>query len=145
MDTRDTPLAIDAERSIPPDELTVKATRSGGAGGQHVNTSSTRVEITWSPRTSRILTEAERERVTQRLASRLDAEGVLRVVASDTRSQRQNRDLAERRLAALVRQALVVPKVRRKTRPSKGAKEARLDAKRRESQKKARRRSKEWD
>lgn len=145
MPPSDSPLWLDATRVIPADEVEVRASRAGGAGGQHVNTSSTRVEVAWRPGVSRILSEAERARIAQRLASRLDTEGVLRVVASDTRSQRQNRELAESRLAALVRQALVVPKVRRKTKPTRGSKEARLDAKRRESKKKAQRRSKDWD
>lgn len=145
MPPSDSPLWLDATRVIPADEVEVRASRAGGAGGQHVNTSSTRVEVAWRPGVSRILSEAERARIAQRLASRLDTEGVLRVVASDTRSQRQNRELAESRLAALVRQALVIPKVRRKTKPTRGSKEARLDAKRRESKKKAQRRSKDWD
>lgn len=136
---------IDATRAIPEDELEVRASRAGGAGGQHVNTSSTRVEVAWVPGSSRVLSDGERARVAAKLASRLDTAGVLRVVASDTRSQRQNRELAEGRLAALVRQALIVPKVRRKTKPSRGAKQARLDDKKKESNKKAQRRSRDWD
>lgn len=136
---------IDASRAIPREELSVKATRSGGAGGQHVNTSSTRIEISWRPATSRVLTEEERVRVAHRLASRLDGEGALRVVASDTRSQAQNRALAEERLAALVRKALVVPRKRKRTKPSRAAKRARLDAKKRHSDKKRERRSGRWD
>jgi ribosome-associated protein len=136
---------IDESRAIPREELSVKATRSGGAGGQHVNTSSTRIEISWRPATSRVLTEEERVRVAHRLASRLDGEGALRVVASDTRSQAQNRALAEERLAALVRKALVVPRKRKPTKPSRAAKRARLDAKKRHSDKKRERRSGRWD
>lgn len=145
MPPSDSPLRLDPSRVIPADEVDVRASRAGGAGGQHVNTSSTRVEVAWRPGLSRVLSDAEKARVAARLASRLDTDGVLRVVASDTRSQRQNRELAESRLAALVRQALVVPKVRKQTKPTRGSKEARLDAKRRESSKKAQRRSKDWD
>lgn len=141
----DDELMIDASRAIPRDELAVKATRSGGAGGQHVNTSSTRVEVTWRPALSRVLTDQERLRVAHRLASRLDSEGALRVVASDTRSQTQNRTLAEERLAALVRKALIVPRKRKATKPSRAAKRARLDAKKRHSDKKKGRRSERWD
>lgn len=141
----DDELMIDASRAIPRDELAVKATRSGGAGGQHVNTSSTRIEVTWRPALSRVLTDQERLRVAHRLASRLDSEGVLRVVASDTRSQTQNRALAEERLAALVRKALIVPRKRKATKPSRAAKRARLDAKKRHSDKKKGRRSERWD
>jgi ribosome-associated protein len=120
-----------------------RASRSGGAGGQHVNTSSTRVEIVWNVAASRALTDAQRERVMQKLSSRLDGERNLRVVASDRRSQRQNREAAEDRMADLVRQALVVPKKRRPTKPGRAAKQARLDSKRRLSEKKRERRWRE--
>ena len=125
---------------IPRDELVARATRAGGAGGQHVNTSSTRIELLWNVATSRALTDEQRERVRQKLTSRLDAEGNVRVVASDRRSQLQNRESAESRLADLVRAALVVPKKRRPTKPSRAAKQARLDAKKRLSDKKRERR-----
>lgn len=125
---------------IPRDELVARATRAGGAGGQHVNTSSTRIELLWDVGASRALTDEQRERVRQKLVSRLDAEGNVRVVASDRRSQRQNRESAEARLADLVRLALVVPKKRRLTKPSRAAKQARLDEKKRVSEKKRERR-----
>lgn len=138
-------LALDKVRRIPRDELIVRASRAGGAGGQHVNTSSTRIEVVWNPSRSRILDDDERARVTSKLASRLDAEGNLRVVASDTRSQRQNRELAEGRLAGLVRRALVVPRKRKATRPSRAVKERRLDEKKRDSSKKRERRARDWE
>jgi len=125
---------------IPRDELVARATRAGGAGGQHVNTSSTRIELLWQVGASRALTDEQRERVRQKLSSRLDADGNVRVVASDRRSQRQNRESAEARLAELVRAALIVRKKRRPTKPSRAAKQARLDAKKRVSQKKRERR-----
>jgi ribosome-associated protein len=127
---------------IPPDELTVRATRAGGPGGQHVNTSSTRIEVVWNIDRSAALTEAERARLREKLASRIDAEGNLRVVAADSRSQKRNRDLAEARLAEIVRRALVVPKRRRPTRPTKSSVEARLNEKRRRSSTKQDRRRK---
>ena len=129
---------------IPRHELVVRATRAGGPGGQHVNTSSTRVEITWNPGRSAALGEEQRARVVERLAARLDGEGNVRVVARDTRSQRQNREAAEARLADLVRRALAVQKKRRPTKPSRAAKAARLDDKRKQSEKK-RGRKKDWD
>lgn len=138
-------LRIDATRSIPRDELVIRATRSGGPGGQHVNTSSTRVELEWRPQGSRILTDEERERIVAKLASRIDGEGVLRIVVSDTRSQARNRGLAEERLGAMVREALVVPKRRKATRPTQAARRARLEAKKRRSDTKARRRSRDWE
>jgi|SRR5687768_8534008 len=125
---------------IPRDELVARASRAGGAGGQHVNTSSTRIELMWNVSTSRALTDEQRERVRQKLISRLDSEGNVRVVASDRRSQLQNRQSAESRLAELVRAALVVPKKRRPTKPGRAAKQARLDAKKRVSDKKRERR-----
>ena len=128
---------------IPLDELVARASRSGGAGGQHVNTSSTRVELVWNVAASRALTDEQRERVMQKLSSRLDGDRNLRVVASDRRSQRQNRESAEERMADLVRKALVVPKKRRPTKPSRAAKQARLDSKRRISEKKRERRWRE--
>lgn len=121
---------------IPWRELDVRASRSGGPGGQHVNTSSTRVEIVWNARATSALDAAQRARVAAALASRLDSAGALRVVASETRSQRQNRALAEERLAALVRHALVVKKTRKRTRPTRSSVEKRLSGKRRQAGKK---------
>jgi len=125
---------------IPRAELVVRATRSGGPGGQHVNTSSTRIELLWNPTTSGALTDAQRARLTAKLAARLDAEGFVRVVSSESRSQRQNREAAEARLAEQVRKALVVPKKRIPTKPSRAAKERRLEAKRKRGEKKRDRR-----
>ena len=139
------PLSIDESREIPRDELTVRASRSGGAGGQHVNTSSTRIEVEWTPATSRVLTEEERARVLERLASRIDSRGVLRVVASDSRSQAQNRELAETRLAALVKRALAVQRPRKATRPTRASKEQRLADKRRAGSKKRERGTRDWE
>ncbi|HTK49391.1 MAG TPA: alternative ribosome rescue aminoacyl-tRNA hydrolase ArfB [Gemmatimonadaceae bacterium] len=126
--------------AIPRAELEVRATRAGGAGGQHVNTSSTRIELLWNPGRSAALGEEERALVAERLASRIDGKGWLRVVSSARRSQEQNREAAEQRLAELVRGALAVRKRRRATKPSRAAKEARLAEKRRRGETKRRRR-----
>lgn len=126
-------LSVNTRVAIPAHELTVRASRAGGPGGQHVNTSSTRVEVVWNLRRSGALSEEQRTRLEAKLASRLDSSGALRVVAADTRSQAQNRALALNRLAEVVRAALVVPKPRRKTKPTRGAKEARLETKKRRS------------
>jgi ribosome-associated protein len=80
-----------------------------------------------------------------KLGARLDAEGNVRVVASDRRSQLQNRDAAEQRLAAVVRQALIVPKKRRPTRPTASSREQRLADKRRRGNRKRDRRHKDYD
>lgn len=139
--TDDGRLRVNARVAIPAQELEIRATRAGGPGGQHVNTSSTRVEVTWRAATSTALDAEARERLLLRLASRLDSSGTLRVVAADTRSQSQNRALALERLAGMVRQALVVPKVRRATKPSHASKVRRLDTKKRRS---AQKRDRRW-
>ena len=105
-----------------------------------MNTSSTRIELLWNPAASRAPSREQRDRLLEKLAARLDAEGNVRVVASAYRSQLRNREDAERRLADLVRRALQVPKPRKKTRPGKAAVEARLRSKKLASEKKARRR-----
>ena len=133
-------LRVNAHVAIPRHELEVRASRAGGPGGQHVNTSSTRVEVTWRPATSVALTEAQRARVVAKLGARLDSTGAMRVVAADTRSQLQNRERAERRLAEVVRGALVVPKARRATKPTRSSKERRLVTKKKHSDRKRERR-----
>jgi ribosome-associated protein len=126
---------------IPRVELSYRASRAGGPGGQHVNTSSTRIELIWDLPNSRAVTDDERARIRTRLASRLDADGSVRVVASNRRSQQQNRQEAELRLASLVRHALHIPKARRATKPTKASKERRLSDKKRQGEKKRDRRS----
>jgi ribosome-associated protein len=134
-------LDIGASRPLPPSELEFRATRSGGPGGQHVNTSSTRVELVFDLAGSPTLTEAERTRAQRRLGSRLDGEGRLRVVAQDERSQHRNRQLAVERFCTLMREALAPPPPpRRPTRPTKAATQERLDAKRRDAARKRLRR-----
>lgn len=126
----DRDLVVTPSLTIPARELVVRASRAGGPGGQHVNTSSTRVEVTWSVTRSASLTPDQRERLLARLATRLDGTGELRVVSSATRSQLQNREAARRRLATLVRDALRVRRARRKTKPTRASKERRLTEKR---------------
>lgn len=133
-------LRVNGRVTLARDELDARATRSSGPGGQHVNRSATRVELLWRPSTSRSLGEADRARVVERLASRVDAAGFVRVVASEFRSQRQNRDAAEQRLAKLVRAALVVPKRRVPTRTPRVAVERRLAEKKLRSERKRLRR-----
>ena len=126
--------------AIPRAELQYRATRAGGPGGQHVNTSSTRIELLWDIDNSRAVDDVQRARIRTRLAARLDSEGMVRVVASDRRSQQQNRDAADERLASLVRHALHVPKKRKATKPTRAAKEKRLTEKKKHSDKKKQRR-----
>jgi ribosome-associated protein len=133
-------LEVSAALTIPRHELEARASRAGGAGGQHVNTSSTRVELAWNIEASRALSEAQREQLRSALRSRLTADGTLRVVASERRSQAQNREAAEQRLAGVVRRALVVPRKRRPTKPTRASVERRLNEKRRRSERNRRRR-----
>lgn len=132
-------LEIDEALRIPRAELTYRATRSGGPGGQHVNTSSTRVELTWDLAGSPSLTDEQRNRLLTRLAHRLDSAGVLRLTASRSRSQFRNREEVTERFRTLVAEGLKEPKRRRPTRPTRASKEARLRAKRRRSEIKRRR------
>ncbi len=131
--------------SIPRGELDVRVSRSSGAGGQHVNKTSSRVEIFWNIRGSKAPTEDQRARLLDRLASRLTTDGSVRIVASEMRSQTRNRDLAEEKLTDLVRNALVIPRKRRPTRPTKASKEARLEGKKRRSHTKRERQKKSFD
>ncbi len=134
-------LNVTPDVAIPRHELQYRASRAGGPGGQHVNTSSTRIELLWDLPHSIALTDEQRERVRMKLAARLDSDGMVRVVASDRRSQGQNKQAADARLATLVQRALHVPKKRRATKPSRAAKERRLTEKKHRSDKKRTRRS----
>lgn len=116
--------------TIPRAELTYRATRAGGPGGQHVNTSSTRVELTWDVGRSQSLDEEQRERVLARLSRRIDSSGVLRMTDATTRSQHRNRERVTERFAEVVAGAFVERKKRKPTKPPRASKESRLEEKR---------------
>ncbi len=122
-------IRVSARLLIPWSELTFRASRAGGPGGQHVNTSSTRIEVAWNVAESTALDESQRARLRQRLDTRLSASGILRLVASNRRSQLQNREEVIARLQQVVAAALVIPRRRIATKPTRGSKESRLDAK----------------
>jgi ribosome-associated protein len=126
----DSHLEITPELRLPLVELEYRASRSGGPGGQHVNTSSTRVEVWWDVASSPSLSEDQRSRLLARLAPRLDTSGRLRLVSSGSRSQLRNREEVTARLQEVLAAALHVPRKRKRTRPSRAAKAARLEAKR---------------
>ncbi|MCP4810313.1 MAG: aminoacyl-tRNA hydrolase [Proteobacteria bacterium] len=134
-------LRINAAITIPGAELTVSTSRAGGAGGQHVNTTDSRVQLTWCVRTSTVLSTGQRYRLKHNLGSRLTADGRLQVAAQDERSQHRNREIARERLAQIVRDGLKVPKHRKKTKPSRAAKKRRVDAKKRRGKTKAMRKA----
>ncbi len=126
-------IVINPALVIPASELSYRASRSGGPGGQHVNTSSTRIELVWNVAGSLSLSGDQRQRLLTRLATRLDSSGGLRLVSSGTRSQLQNREEVTERFRLLIGKALIVPKKRKKTRPSRAAKERRLQSKKHRS------------
>ena len=115
---------------IPRGELSFRASRAGGPGGQHVNTSSTRIELWWHLPSSAALTEGQRALLAERLAHRLDSEGWLRLVEAGSRSQLRNRESVTARFVALLRQAVRPRKLRKPTRIPPGEKRKRLEAKR---------------
>lgn len=125
----DADLPVRASLVLPGRELHWRFSRASGPGGQGVNTTDSRVELSFDLASSPSVPDELRARAMRRLASRLVA-GVLTVVASEQRSQLQNRETARTRLAATLRAAMEPdPPVRRRTRPSAGAKRRRLDAK----------------
>ena len=137
----DNRLEISPELRIPLAELEYRASRSGGPGGQHVNTSSTRVEVWWDVTGSPSLTPEQRELLLHRLGPRLDSAGRLRLVSSGSRSQLRNKEDVTERLRTVLAAALRIRKKRKLTKPSRAAKAARLEAKRRRSSTQQRRRT----
>lgn len=134
-------IPITADLAIPGSELRYRFSRSGGPGGQHVNRSETRVELLFDVAGSPSLSEAQRARITSRLAGYVDGAGVLHIVSSATRSQLENRADVTERFRGLLAAALHRHKHRVPTRPSRAAKQARLDGKRARSKTKQGRRS----
>ncbi len=133
-------LQVTARLTIPAGELRERFSRSSGPGGQGVNTTDSRVELSFDVAASPSLPPALRARMLERLARRLVG-GVVTVTASEHRAQLANRQAARERLATLLREAIAPPApVRRPTRPSRGATERRLSAKRRQSEIKRNRR-----
>jgi ribosome-associated protein len=118
---------------VPADLLRAVFSRSGGPGGQNVNKVETRVTIEVDV-DALPLPEDRKARVRQRLASRINRDGVLRVTSQVARSQSDNRDRALARMEELLRESLIEQKPRRKTRVPKGVKEKRLDEKKKRSQ-----------
>lgn len=128
------PLRLSEEIEIPAAELSIRTSRSTGSGGQHANVTESRVEVSFDIAGSPSLPEWARARLMERLGERASA------IAQDERSQLRNREIAIERLARRLRDALARPPQRQATRPSRAARERRLQEKRRASERKSGRR-----
>jgi ribosome-associated protein len=136
-------LVVSGRVVIPASELTWRFSRSSGPGGQSVNTSDSRAELSWDLAASSALSPVQRERALGRLSGRL-VDGVLTIAASEHRSQLRNRAAAEARLSATVAGAIAAPpRQRRPTRPSRGSVERRIAGKKRRGEIKRLRRTEE--
>lgn len=124
-------------------ELTFMTSRSGGAGGQHVNKVESKVELRFHVAASALLTDVEKAQIQQKLASRINNEGYLQLICQESRSQQQNKALCVERLYELLSQAIRKQKKRKATRPTKGSVKRRLAGKQLQAQKKANRSLKE--
>lgn len=120
-------------------ELQFQTSRSSGPGGQNVNKVESRVELRFSIPASQLLTEEQKQTLLQKLASRLTTEGELLISAQEDRSQLRNKEIAVQKFYETLRKALHKPKVRKATKPSKGAVRQRLESKKKHGDKKANR------
>jgi ribosome-associated protein len=128
------PMPVGRHAAIPLGEITLRASRSSGPGGQHANVTASRIEAIFDVAASSALTDEQKRRVIARLGPRVVA------VAQDERSQIRNRELALQRLQRRLTSALRVPRPRRKTRPTKASVQRRLDSKRHQAERKRGRR-----
>lgn len=141
-----TRLPITAALSIPLDELSFRFSRAGGPGGQSVNRSESRVELTFDVAGSPSLSDWQRERIVERLAGQIDSNGILHLFSSSERSQLRNRQDVVERFQALLKDALRPRRRRRPTRPTAASRERRLQQKRRRADaKKGRGSVSNWD
>lgn len=134
-------LRITEWRILPAQLLSVRFARSGGPGGQNVNKVASKVDLRLDLEGARaVLGDEAVERIREKLAARLDRDGNLQVISSEHRDQAKNIEAAVERMELLIRGALVRPKARRPTRPTRGSKERRLEEKRRRGEVKQARR-----
>ncbi len=124
-------------------EVFYRTARSGGKGGQNVNKVETLAEAWWHIAGSRLYSEEDKERIADKLQSRINKDGYLLVKSSETRSQLENKGIALKKMEALIAQSLLKPKKRKPSKPSKAAVERRLESKRKEADKKEARR-RDW-
>ncbi|MGZ5197726.1 MAG: alternative ribosome rescue aminoacyl-tRNA hydrolase ArfB [Kaistella sp.] len=117
-------------------ELTYKTSRSSGAGGQNVNKVETAVTVMWNPAQTEFFTPDEIALISLKLKNRINLEGILQLTVSESRTQLQNKKIATDRIVELVNKALIKPKPRKPTKPSKRQVEKRIQAKKQISEKK---------
>ena len=129
MTGSDGTIQITPALTIPWRELSFHASSAGGAGGQHVNRTASRIELRWNVAESPTLSDAQRAQLLGRLRKRLDKTGRIRVVSEERRSQRLNKDAAVERFVKLVASALHVARPRKATRPTRSSVERRLESK----------------
>ena len=127
-------LHVNRDVSIPLEEIVVRASRSSGPGGQHANVTESRIEASFDVAASETLDEAQKRRIIARCGP------VVRAIAQDARSQTRNRALALERLAGRLATALEIPRARRPTKPTHASRQRRLEAKRRDADRKRGRR-----
>lgn len=128
-------MPVGRHAKIPLSEITIRASRSSGPGGQHANVTASRIEAVFDVESSQSLSEAQKRRVLSRVGPRVVA------ISQDARSQSQNRELALERLRGRLESALHVDPPRRPTRPTKASEQRRIEAKRTQSERKRQRRS----
>jgi ribosome-associated protein len=131
----DDPMPLGRHAALPLREVTVRASRSSGPGGQHANVTASRIEASFDVESSAALSDEQKRRIVSRLGPRVVA------VAQDARSQSRNRELALERLRKRLLGALAVQRPRRPTKPTKASRVKRLDSKRRQAQRKNERRA----
>lgn len=130
--------------NIPENELSLSFARSSGAGGQNVNKVNSKVILHWRFQDSLVLGPSARERFQRLFANAFNADGDVVIVSQESRSQKENVDACFEKLRAMIREARIVPKVRRKTKPTRGSVERRLTGKKHDSAKKRERTRKDW-
>ena len=120
-------------------EANFKAVLSGGPGGQHANKTSTKVVLSWDLGNTQFFTAEKRERLQQKLSSKLTKDLILQLSSDHSRSQHKNKELVITRFFKLIEQSLIIPRKRKKTKPSRASKLRRLEGKKKQAQKKTNR------